>query len=367
MKVDKVLKRLAAKPEDAEELRRVARALGSELPRQRLEVLRAFRAGLARQTEPEGTFADGYLNGMLDITAEYEVSLRQVADESERQRLAMRREWREVLLALREGPMLPSEIATVLRRDRPTITRILKKLRIAGLVEAYAQDEVDGRTRPHRLTLHGQRLVDGLDAGVSAELERGIRIAVALFDHLVQHVSSSQSELDVVARAFEGDPGSAAAAVSLWRAEARDAGLLTEFDGEFHLTPGGAAPVGGRSKLFWDHGTALLARLKEQRTTDFPVFVRTTNDTWGPWAFALQNDASGLSRTIVNGDILSRTIEPPPHFDLLYDDPAVIGADREIPAMQSLIQQADARFVVTTGEDSIPEGFVQLELAPGKD
>lgn len=366
MKVDKVLTRFSSAPEDERELRRVARALGSELPNQRLDVLRRFRAGLANQAMTGGSFARGYIDGLLDVTAEYEVSLRQVADEAELGRRALRQDWREVLLLLRQGPKLPSDIASVLQKDRPTITRILKKLRAAGLVEAYSPDDVDGRTRPHRLTLHGRRLVDGLDAGISADLERGIRIAVALFREMVEHTSCTQAELDTVARAFLDDPSAAVAAVSMWGTEARDVGLIAEFDGEYHLTPRRTSPVSGRNEILWSHGTALLARLKQQRA-DIPVFVRTTNDAWGAWAYALQDDTTGLSRTIVNGDILSRTIEPPPHFDLLYDDPAVLGADRDIPAMQALMQRADARFVIATGEAPIPEGFVQLELEPEKD
>lgn len=367
MKVDKVLTRFSTSPEDERELRRVARALGSELPHQRLDVLRRFRAGLANQAVAGGSFARGYIDGLLDVTAEYEVSLRQVADEAELGRRALRKDWREVLLLLRHGPKLPSDIATALHKDRPTITRILKKLRAAGLVEAYSPDDLDGRTRPHRLTLHGKRLVEGLDADISADLERGIRIAVTLFREMVEHPSNTQAELDTVARAFLDEPGAAMAAVSMWGTEARDAGLIAEFDGEYHLTPRRTSPVNERNEILWSHGTALLARLKQQRSADIPVFVRTTNDAWGAWAYALQDDTTGLSRTIVNGDILSRTIEPPPHFDLLYDDPAVLGADRDIPAMQALMQRADAKFVIATGETSIPEGFVQLELEPGKD
>jgi DNA-binding MarR family transcriptional regulator len=366
MKVDKVLTRLAGAPEDERELRRVARALGSELPRQRAEILRQFRAGLVSQEMSPGSFAQGYVNGLLDVTAEYEVALREVAEEAELGRLALRRDWRDVLMLLRDGPKLPSDIAAMLQKDRPTVTRILKKLRAAGLVQAYAHEEVDGRTRPHRLTVHGQRVLEGLDAGISADVERGIRLGIALFRQISAQASSSQAELDTIARAFLDEPGAAAAAASLWGTEAKSAGLVTEFDGEYRLMPHGT-PVNGRNEILWSHGTTLLARLKEQRSRDIPVFVRTTNEAWGAWAYALQDDTTGLSRTIVNGDIVSRAIQPPPRFDLLYDDPAVIGADRQIPAMQTLMEQADAKFVITTGEDPVPEGFVQLEIYPDED
>lgn len=367
MKVDKVLTRFAGAPDDVRELRRVARALGSELPRQRVEVLRQFRAGLAQQPVKSGSFAQGYINGLTDVTAEYEVSLREVAEEAEIGRLALRRDWREVLMQLRDGPKLPSDIAASLQKDRPTVTRILKKLRAADLVQAYSHEEVDGRTKPHRLTVHGQRVLDGLDAGISADVERGIRLGVALFRQLTGQSSCSQAELDTIVRAFLDDAGAAAAAASLWGAEAKTAGLVTEFDGEYRFMPSSTGPVNGRNEILWSHGTDLLARLKQKRSPNIPVFVRTTNEAWGAWAYALQDDTTGLSRTIVNGDIVSRTIEPPPRFDLLYDDPAVIGTDRHIPAMQTLMAQADGKFVVTTGEDPVPDGFIQLEIYPDVD
>lgn len=366
MKVDKVLARFATAPENKKELRRVARALGNELPRHRLDVLRKFRAGLAKQRVTDGSLAEGYIDGLLDVTAEYEVSLRQGADECEIQRQALRKDWREVLLVLKEGPKRPSDVAALLAKDRPTVTRILKKLRAAGLVQVYASDELDGRTRPHRLTLLGQRIVEGLDAGISADVERGISIAVALFRHLVTHASSPTTALDPIAHAFLGDPGAAAAAVSLWAAEAKDAGLVAELGDEYLLAPGNEAPVGGRNEVLWDNIPALLDQLKGRKDEEVPVLVRT-HEAWGAWAYALQDHSTGRSRTIDNGDILAQTIELPPRFDLLYDDPAVIGVDRDIPTMQALMQRADEKFVITTAGDPVPEGFIQIELDPKKD
>jgi DNA-binding MarR family transcriptional regulator len=176
MKVDKVLSRFATAPEDPKELRRVARALGNELPRQRPEVLRCFRAGLARQPVTAGSHAEGYIAGLLDVAAEYEVSLRQAADQADIRRRALRKDWREVLVLLADGPRQPSDLAARVGKDRATLTRILKKLRAAGLVQVYASNELDGRTRPHRLTLLGQRIVEGRDTGISADVERGVAL-----------------------------------------------------------------------------------------------------------------------------------------------------------------------------------------------
>ncbi|WP_045119126.1 MarR family winged helix-turn-helix transcriptional regulator [Haliangium ochraceum] len=336
------------------------------MPRQRPEVLREFRAALGRQAFDAGSFANGFANALLDVAAEYEVSLREAADEAEVGRLALRQEWREVLVLLRGGPRLPSDLAEALHKDRPTVTRILKKLRAAGLVQSYALEE-DGRTRPHRLTAYGRRVLDGLDVEMPSDVERGIRLAVALFQEMFEHGSRSRADLDALARDVLGDPSVAAAAVSAWGSNVREAGLVGKFDGEYHLTPQHAVPLSARHEILWSHGASLLAQINAHRRADVPVFVRTTNEAWGAWAYALQDDSTGLSRTIVNGDILSRTIEPPARYDLLYDDPAVIGADRQIPTMQSMMDHADAKFVIASGEDRVPEGFVQLDLQPKKD
>lgn len=82
MKVSKVIRRFAESPSDQTELRRVARSLGSELPLQRTEVLREFRAGIANtslgyQQSPlidDVSYAAGYVDSMLDVTAEYETA-----------------------------------------------------------------------------------------------------------------------------------------------------------------------------------------------------------------------------------------------------------------------------------------------------
>jgi len=47
MNVRKIVARYSAAPEEPTELRRVARALGHELPRERLDVLGSFRSAMA--------------------------------------------------------------------------------------------------------------------------------------------------------------------------------------------------------------------------------------------------------------------------------------------------------------------------------
>lgn len=373
MKVKKVVSRFAAAPDDGQELQRVARALGSELPRHRLDVLREFRAQLARVSLNENSYAAGYVNGMLDVAAEYEIFVQKAAEEQDLARTALRDEWRAVLMELAGGPKLPSELATRLGKDRPSITRILKRLRTAGLVQAYASDSLDGRRRPHRLTLKGQRLLDSLagsDSPVSAEVARGIALAVRFFRHLVSHPQSSLAELDEIAGHVFDDAAEASRAVHTWVEESQRARLISELDPA--ATPDGQSRVEPSSPELHDalrtRIPSILDQIETRKDEQVPIYVRTNEVSWGAWAHALQNHATGMSRTIIQGDITSGTVQPPDRrFNLVYDDPDAIATDRDEPTMQALWARADQKFVVTSTEEEVPDGFIQLELAPEKD
>lgn len=88
MKVSKIISRLASDPGDPVELRRVARALGNELPCNRVDRLREFRSQLAcvpigaraEADIDEVSYATGYVAGLSDVTAEYEVAVEGLED-----------------------------------------------------------------------------------------------------------------------------------------------------------------------------------------------------------------------------------------------------------------------------------------------
>jgi DNA-binding MarR family transcriptional regulator len=381
MKVNKVLTRFASAPEDEQELRRVGRALGGELPRHRLEVLRSFRGGLARVPVPGTSYAAGYVAGLLDVTAEYETHVRESADTQELTRAALREDWRGVLAMLAQGPKLPSELAAGLGKDRPSVTRMLKRLRAAGLVQVYSSDALDGRRRPHRLTVQGRRLLDSLAAAgssaLSADVASGITVAVGLFRHLLSHPASSADDLHEIARSALDNPEKASRAVGEWVEQCKQAGLLSqrEPDQASGLRPGPApsraypepapSPADDAS---WHRIPSILTELRK-RDRHVPLYVRTNDLAWGAWAYALQNtDATGMSRTIVNGDILAQSIAPPAQrFDLVYDTPDAIAMDRDEPTMRAFWEQAREKFVVTAAAEDVPDGFIQLTLTPEKE
>lgn len=158
MKVPKVVARFSKAPRDPSELRRVARSLGSELPRQRVETLREFRAAMTRTPVAERTdgtsqmavdrtsYAVGYLDSMMDVTAEYE------------------------------------SIMTA-----------------------------------------GENRVE-----LSADVARGIQIAVQLFQHMSTSPFASDTALTAIAGGVLGDTMLAAQAVEMWSHESHAAGLITE-------------------------------------------------------------------------------------------------------------------------------------------
>jgi DNA-binding MarR family transcriptional regulator len=382
MNLNKVITRFSAAPSDRDELRRLARALGSELPREQLEVLRRFRAELARVSGGGAgmdgdLFAAGYVSSMLDVTAEYETSVQQSEDAQALEAMVDREGWGEVLQHLNAGSKLPSELADELGEDRSTVTRKLQKLRAAGLARVQAGRTVDGRKKPHRLTAEGRRLTAKLQAGLSPDVVRGIRVAVALFRHLIASNSSITSTLDKVAGEALGQRGHAPEAVRVWASEAENAGLISKVPGaesapeaeaDVRVSNGVPQPVlangTSRSEALWYGAPLLLRKLARRSSERVPVYVRTTDEGSGPWAHALDR-LEPPGRTIVDEDIAAHAIEPPDQrFHLVYDDPDAIRGDILEPIMREFMERAAAKFVVVAPDQDhdIPEGFIELEM-----
>lgn len=395
MKVKKVLKRLSSAPDRKVELNRVARALANGLSRQRLITLREFRAGLAKIHIPENSenrlYATGYVASLLDVTAEYEVFLQGLEDSQEVTRTALREDWRALLVELNSGAKLPSDLAARLGKDRPTVTRILKRMRTSGLVESFAHDSLDGRMRPHRLTIRGRNLLEQLSAEgenltpqqparLSRDIAQGIALAVRFFQQIGEHPDTTPEQLDAIANQMLPEKRRSSEAVRFFAAETERVGLRARSSDSAEpsapATPGGhgGVPAGDSDSAApqavaavsapteWKRIPAILSELAQYKDTDTPVFVRTTDDgTWGAWAYALQSDATGESRTIGKGDILAQSVTPPSRrFALVYDNPEAINADRQEPAMQAFLERATDKFVIASSEEQIPEGFIAL-------
>lgn len=380
MKMQKALSRLAAAAEDPAELRRVARALASELPQRRPDVLRCVRAGLARAELPEKSFAAGYVAGMLDVTAEYECHVDADADRAVQLALAARPDARAVLSALATRPARPHELAALVGNSPAAVAELLDELALAGLVQAYATEPGERHMRPYQITLAGTRVLDRLPPALSADVELGIRIAIRMLGYLGRHGSSPSSALQEIAEEALHDPDAAAAAVQTWAVEAKDAELVAESDAVpaahgippgqdevFYSSPPPRAPADLRSQRLWQHVPVFLAQIEARREARVPLYVRTNASGWSAWAYALQSqDETGMSRTILDGDILARSVSPPDQrFDLVYDNREALEADRDEPTMRAFLERADEKFMVATHDDDVPEGFTRL--APSHD
>lgn len=383
MKLQKTLARLAAASDDPTELRRVARALASELPRERIEVLRGVRAGLARTPLPERSFAAGYVAGMLDVATEYEGQVRAEDDRTAQHELAAENGTRTVLAMLAVNAARPGEIAAAMHCSPAEIAQTLDELTAAGLVQPFAVQAEERHMRPYRLTLEGRRALEAQAPGLAAQVEIGIRIAVGMFDYLCRHEASPATALQEIAEEVLHDPDAAALAVRVWAEEAKDFGLVTESeippstpglgvlrdDEVFYEPPRRKPAVDGRTEELWQHAPMLLAQLEARRQAQVPVYVRTNSSGWSAWAYALQSqDETGLSRTILDGDIMTRAISPPDQrFDLVYDCRKTLEADRDEPTMRAFLERADAKFLVATQEDDVPEGFTLLAPSPDRE
>jgi hypothetical protein len=246
------------------------------------------------------------------------------------------------------------------------------------LVLVHDGDSTDRRQRPHRLTPEGRRVLDRLDAELSNDVARGIRLAVEVFRHLLANASSPTSALETIAIDLLQSPLAAAHAVSVWASAAKQAGLVSSGTVRYSdnvpspVRAMGSAPMGIHSDVLWDAAPFLLRQIERRASDAVPVYVRTNDETWGAWAYALaQGHARASSRTIVDGDIVSGSVQPPEQrFLLLYDRPAAIQADRDQPTMRAFLERAEQKYVVTglSGDDGeIPEEFIPLEVVPFAD
>lgn len=381
MNLDKVLTRLSSAPHDRAELSRVARALGSELSRERLDILHSFRKKLTRlpfnSCEPgdldAASYTSGYMAALQDLAAAYEVNVRKRDDDRAVERMALRKECREVLLLLREGPRQPREMKSRLRCQRRALMRSLHRLRAAGLVQVTGP--LDRSPRCYRLTVEGRRLVASFSPSLSDDVARGIRIAVRLFQHLLSHETSPASSLEAIADYVLDEPRWASQAVQTWAEEVMLAGLVAEET--VRSSPGGAPEqrlpscecMSAHSVALWQEAPSLLRQLEARADVRVPVYVRTSDESWGAWAYALgQGSFTSKSRTIVDGDIVSRSLQPPnQRFHLLYDDLQAIHSDRQEPTMRAFMERAEEKFVVAGPDDDtadIPEGFIRLRVTP---
>lgn len=117
--------------------RRAGRDVGHSLSGD-LGTLREFRV-LVTGIEPEGEYAEGYRDALLDVVAAY-------CAEWHGRAARWPKHWRYVYEALRD-PMTPTEVAAMLGLSLSTASRVLARMGKAGLLDQCRQ--VDGRSKTY--------------------------------------------------------------------------------------------------------------------------------------------------------------------------------------------------------------------------
>jgi hypothetical protein len=156
MNVDKVLDRLRDKC-DLAELRRTARAVGGELPRNRIDVLNRFRARSCA-IQIDDLFQRGYLEGLLAVTRAYVSVIQAKQDEAELLRTAKQKPGNgvtffQILEQLKDSCSTVNELAGHFKLDPDEMHQHLDSLSVFWLVQNY-------NTSRYGITLHGERLLE---------------------------------------------------------------------------------------------------------------------------------------------------------------------------------------------------------------
>jgi DNA-binding MarR family transcriptional regulator len=161
----------------AEVLRSLARDVAHLLSKTEAAQIAALRTGLAGLQLDAVSYEAGLRDSVLEVLAAGQAARERETDEEQDVESAVRENWAPVLSLLRRRPMLPTEVAAELELNLDVVSRRLDQLRTAGLAEAQ-QHSADGRKRPHRLTLSGERIAKALPASLPEASRRLIRFAV---------------------------------------------------------------------------------------------------------------------------------------------------------------------------------------------
>lgn len=165
MKLEKIRVRLQmALAGDLNELHRLARDLGHELPRKRLEALDFFRFTIATNESPTDQYVNGFLDALRDVVAAYSAAIQPEIEEKEAIDFVRERGFVHLVLALSEMTYATAEFLQtyecLLAKTAPgSLKEMQDRLGVLcqlGLVETFD-------SLPHyRLTLRGERVAERL-------------------------------------------------------------------------------------------------------------------------------------------------------------------------------------------------------------
>jgi DNA-binding MarR family transcriptional regulator len=393
MRLDKVARKLSGGQLDEGGLRMLARDVGYELPRCRLDTLKRFRELLARL--PQGTsqgWGEGYRSALLDVVASYEGA---VGAAREQQQVALllrqKRGWQQALEALRDGPLTQAELAQALdNMDKGQMSRMLRKMRDAGLVEVFPSTDED-KSHPHHLTPRGRTLLEQQGSSELSERDEALlRFAVTFIGLSVMEERALTSELDALCRRVVRSEAARVVprkAAQFLETEVRRLGVYTQGDDAVpSVAPRASIFLEGLfnkwsaregTPPFWDD---LLSRLPGPQT---PVLVRAARP--GHWQRLFVQRPGGVdvpagSRVFSGVDLQNGLFDPPERdFVLVYESLALRRLDfsqrnsrEDSPAgtprssqgglLKELERRATARICFVMKGEVVDEGYTPLEV-----
>lgn len=167
MQLEEIDQRIREAIADERELPRLSRDLGRELSQNRWEILDAFRAAVERSLPRSSDYVRGVLDALSEASRSYQAEVLPKKGEEQVTSLARHRNWLPVLRAMDKRPVLPTELGAHLQKEDSTVSRLLRDMRQAGLVDLLIPPGADGRFRPHHLTAMGRRVLAQLSQEVT--------------------------------------------------------------------------------------------------------------------------------------------------------------------------------------------------------
>ncbi|MBI3182160.1 MAG: hypothetical protein HYZ28_08440 [Myxococcales bacterium] len=365
MDARRLLKRVESARHSKETLRSVGRDIGHELAFRNLPVIRELSAGLALQGgEALEPWLAGYRAALVDLLAACDAELSERERETDLERLvAERQHWAAVLRELAKGPSTPSELREAIGiQDSGQMSRLLAEVRAAGLAEVRVLERGDSRTRPHQLTLLGERIVEKLPAGQPDEEQlEAYRMASSVFARIICERHAEPAALAHAAQIALGgksgvDPRAAAEALLK---EATKAGVVLATD-EGYQQPDYAVPSIVLSLLEKRDPSELWDSLTRGLTSEDTTFlVRASNETESAWKHFIVRRNVPRARVLDFGDMGSGFEPPLGRVVLVYDTRSLRAQDYSAhpESVRALEQYAVSRKCITTEPNLVPEGY----------
>jgi DNA-binding MarR family transcriptional regulator len=203
--------------QERRELRRLAHDLGYVVGRLGAAAARSFLEEFGGTVATAGSdLVHGFRLALVEYMKSYESGRRAADDEEAAEDAAIYRDWQRVLELCRR-PRGAAELAGLLDQSASQVSRTLRAMREAGLVEAFPSP--DAEERPHRLTPRGERATERVAdetcgaTGEIAELRRELGRLRGLCERQAEQLACVEEEersarsdvAELLARAWKYD------------------------------------------------------------------------------------------------------------------------------------------------------------------